>query len=183
MPDIDEVTSATLFAARAHRAQLRKGDDGDPYVNHVIEVADRLAVATKGSDAALVVAGLLHDTVEDCGITLEEIERRFGPTVAALVAEVTDDKALPKAERKRAQVERAARISERARLIKMADKASNLCGIAELPGIGWPAERRRAYVAWADEVTAHCRGLNDELDRRYDEARDLALATVREMAA
>ena len=180
---IPRLTDAALFAAHAHRAQTRKGEPSDPYVNHVIEVADRLARATDGSDPELVMAALLHDTVEDCDVTREEIASRFGEGVAVLVMEVTDDRSLPKAERKREQVRHAAHMSDRARMLKIADKTSNLYGVGTMPGVGWPRERRLAYIAWADEVIASCRGLSDALDTAYDEARAFALHNVEEMTA
>lgn len=175
---IPRLTEATLFAARAHCTQRRKGRDADPYVNHVIEVADRLARATEGSDLALVVAGLLHDTIEDCGVTAGDLTRRFGEDVAALVVEVTDDRPLSREERKRAQIGHMATISERAPMLKVADKASNLRDIALAPGSDWSAKRRHDYVLWADKVVAPCRGLNATLDRGYDEARSLALKAI-----
>lgn len=71
-------------------------------------------------------AALLHDTVEDTATTLAELEERFGAAVRRVVEEVTDDKRLPKAERKRLQIERAPTCSRRAKLVKLADKLHNL---------------------------------------------------------
>src|SRR5438094_760077 len=85
-------------------------------------VAELLEEATRGDDAALIAAGLLHDTLEDTPTKYEELETLFGGDVATLVAEVTDDKSLPKAERKRLQIETAASKSPRGRLLKIADK-------------------------------------------------------------
>lgn len=156
------------FAARKHAEQRRKGAGGEPYVNHLAEVALLLAEATGGGDPSLVIAGLLHDTIEDTGTTSEELEREFGVEVAALVREVTDDKRLPQAERKRLQVRTAATKSDRARLLKIADKTSNLRSVASSPPLGWSAERRREYVAWAREVVDQCRGLSASLERVFD---------------
>lgn len=180
-PGIAQVIDAALFAAQAHRQQRRKGEVADPYVNHVIEVADRLARATGGNDPVLIMAALLHDTVEDCAVSHEDIADRYGPEVSSLVAEVTDDRSLAKAERKREQVRHSAHMSERARMIKVADKTSNLLGVGSLPGVGWPRERRLAYVRWADEVIANCRGCNAELDENYDAARSFALRNIEGM--
>jgi (p)ppGpp synthase/HD superfamily hydrolase len=116
------------------------------------------------------MAALLHDTIEDTGTTREELEREFGADVAALVAEVTDDKSLPKAERKRLQVEHAPHKSARARMIKLADKTSNLRSIRLSPPSSWDAARRQEYHRWAAEVVAGCRGVNPELERWFDEA-------------
>lgn len=165
------VTSAADFAARSHTGQTRKGEKGEPYVNHVLEVADLVAHATGETDPNLVAAALLHDTLEDTPVTYDELAEKFGDDVAALVAEVTDDKSLPKEERKRAQIEHAAHISDRARMIKLADKTSNLRGIATSPPLGWSHARKLDYFAWARAVIDNgCRGINAELEAGFDEA-------------
>ena len=82
----------------------RKGRGNEPYVNHLAEVANLLAIATDGADAELVAAGWLHDTIEDTGITREELAETFSERVAALVVEVTDDMSLPKDERRQRQI-------------------------------------------------------------------------------
>jgi (p)ppGpp synthase/HD superfamily hydrolase len=159
------------FAARKHMHQRRKGELAEPYVNHLSDVARLLATATDGNDITLVVAGLLHDTLEDTETTLTELATEFGPEVAELVAEVTDDKSLPKAERKRLQVETAPHKSARARMIKLADKTSNLHSLISSPPRDWSGERIRDYVDWAGKVVAGCRGVNDYLEREFDHAR------------
>ncbi len=160
------ILEAAAFAAERHAGQVRKGADAAPYVNHVLDVARRLAAAAP-EDTTLLVAALLHDTVEDTETTSDDIARRFGPEIAGLVAEVTDDKSLPKAERKRLQVEHMPTASRRAQLIKLADKASNLTDILTRPP-DWPAERRRAYLDWSRAVIAGCRGANAALEAEFD---------------
>lgn len=166
------------FAARKHTDQRRKGSRGEPYVNHLAEVAHLLAEATGGADPVLVVAGVLHDTVEDTATTRAEIEAAFGADVAALVAEVTDDKSLPKAERKRLQVDRTPTKSVRARMLKLADKTSNLRAIADSPPSNWDDARRREYLDWAAAVVAGCRGVSPLLERRFDDALATAMAAL-----
>jgi (p)ppGpp synthase/HD superfamily hydrolase len=172
------VARAADFAARAHVTQRRKGDAQEPYVNHLIEVALLLTEATGGEDAALIAAGWLHDTLEDTATEREELEALFGPAVASIVAEVTDDKSLKKAERKRLQVETTPSKSRQARLLKIADKTSNLRSMAESPPIGWDIDRRMEYVRWAEAVVEGCRGLNPMLERMFDEAVRQARAAV-----
>ncbi|MGP9810077.1 HD domain-containing protein [Rhodopseudomonas sp. NSM] len=169
MTDLVLVSRAADFAARCHAGQRRKGSAKEPYVNHVAEVAELLAVATDGSDAALVAAGWLHDTIEDSGTTRDELIEQFGDDVAALVIECTDDKTLPKAERKRLQVEHAPHLSGRARMVKVADKISNLRSLIFSPPDDWERERLVDYLDWADQVVAGCRGVNAYLERIYDE--------------
>lgn len=163
------ITRALDFAAHHHTDHRRKGVRAEPYVNHLAEVAHLVAQATDGADAELVAAALLHDSVEDTEATLEEVERHFGAAVAALVAEVTDDKSLPKAERKRLQVETALYKSKRARLLKLADKISNLRTLRTSPP-DWPEERRHEYIRWAERVAAGCTGLSAFLDAQFEEA-------------
>ena len=168
--DVFLVTRAADFAARRHAAQHRKGSTREPYVNHLAEVASLLAETAREPDAALVAAGWLHDTLEDTPTDREELERQFGPAVADLVAEVTDDKSLPTPERKRRQVETAPRKSAGARAIKVADKTSNLRSLAASPPEGWERQRIADYVAWAEEVVAGCRGTNAALENLFDRA-------------
>jgi (p)ppGpp synthase/HD superfamily hydrolase len=93
-----ELLRAALFAARVHATHRRKGASAEPSVNHVLKVAQILA--EHGAPREAVLAGLLHDTVEDSAgdpepITEARLAAEFGAAVAAIVAEVTDDKALP----------------------------------------------------------------------------------------
>lgn len=170
MSPVLELARALNFAARKHIDQRRKGSRAEPYLNHLTEVAWLLAEATNGDDAHLVVAGLLHDVIEDTDTSPEELTAEFGDDVAQLVLEVTDDRRLPKAERKRLQVATATSKSERARMIKLADKISNLRSMSITPPQGWSLERRREYVLWAGAVGDHCRGINPRLDQWFVEA-------------
>lgn len=166
--DILQLARALDFAARMHEGQRRKGEAAEPYINHLAEVSRLLAEATDGTDAKLVVAGLLHDTLEDTDTTREELEEEFGSDVAALVVEVTDDKSLPKAERKNLQVEIAPTKSKRAQMIKIADKISNLSAILQSPPTDWSKERKLEYFEWAGRVVEGCRGCNIFLETLFD---------------
>ena len=137
------ITHAFEFAAVKHTDQRRKGARGEPYLNHLAEVARLLVDATGGADAALIAAGLLHDTIEDTDTSYAELVAAFGTDVADLVEEVTDDKNLPKQERKRLQVEKASGKSPRARMIKIADKISNLLALQRTPPADWSETRKR----------------------------------------
>jgi len=165
------VMKAADFAARAHRRQRRKDEEATPYVNHVIEVAFLLAQA--GCEAEVVAAGLLHDTIEDTGVTYEELAVEFGPRVADLVAAVTDDKSLPKQVRKEKQVEHARAASAEVGAIKTADKTSNLRSIHAAPPAGWSIERRIEYVAWTHRVVSSLPSPNEALMVEYSAARAL----------
>ncbi|XP_075860849.1 guanosine-3',5'-bis(diphosphate) 3'-pyrophosphohydrolase MESH1 isoform X1 [Microcebus murinus] len=121
-----QLLEAADFAARKHRQQRRKDPEGTPYINHPIGVARILTHEAGITDIAVLQAALLHDTVEDTDTTLDEVELHFGAQVRRLVEEVTDDKTLPKMERKRLQVEQAPHSSPGAKLVKLADKLYNL---------------------------------------------------------
>ena len=172
------VTRATYFAAQRHADQRREGRRREPYINHLAEVADLLSEATGGDDAALVAAGLLHDTIEDTQTSLEELRSSFGEDVASLVMEVTDDKSLPKMERKRLQIVTAAKKSRRAKLLKLADATSNVRSLAADPPADWGADRVLDYIVWAEQVISHCRGLNPKLEHAFDTAVTGARAAV-----
>jgi guanosine-3',5'-bis(diphosphate) 3'-pyrophosphohydrolase len=130
-------------------------------------------MAAEDNDANLVIAALLHDVVEDAGVTKEELVERFGGDVASLVMEVTDDKSLPKAERKRLQIVNAPKKSVRAQVIKVADKISNLRSIRNSPPADWSVERRREYAEWAktvvDGLTSPSPILKTEFEQAYRE--------------
>jgi guanosine-3',5'-bis(diphosphate) 3'-pyrophosphohydrolase len=149
---IQSILSAAHFAAQKHANQRRKGKAGEPYINHLLEVAELVSIGLAEPDTNLVIAALLHDTIEDVGVTKDELSQRFGSDVSDLVSEVTDDKALPKAERKRLQVETAHKKSVRAQTIKLADKISNLRSILSSPPADWDLQRRKEYFEWAKRV-------------------------------
>src|SRR5438309_12074651 len=104
LPPLRLVSEAAELAPGRHNSMPRKARGNDPYINHLAEVANLLSAATDGSDAELVAAGWLHDTIEDTAMTREELAHRFSERVAELVVEVTDDMSLPKDERRRKQV-------------------------------------------------------------------------------
>jgi (p)ppGpp synthase/HD superfamily hydrolase len=135
--------------------------------------------ATGGADTGLVVAALLHDAVEDCEISPDTIEAEFGADVRALVMAVTDDKSLPKAVRKQLQIDRAAAKAPRVKLLKLADKTSNLRALAVSPPANWPVERRLEYVAWARAVVAGVRGTHAGLEAQFDAAAEEAERAAR----
>jgi guanosine-3',5'-bis(diphosphate) 3'-pyrophosphohydrolase len=172
------VSEAADFAARRHTGQQRKGRGNEPYVNHLVEVTSLLSIATDGTDAELVAAGWLHDTVEDTATTREELAQKFGDRVAELVAEMTDDMTLPKQERRQKQIVDAPRKSPGAKLIKIADKISNI----RARMVPQPNQDQHDdlidYVTWAEKVVAGCRGVNVVLDRMFDETVKLARSTL-----
>ncbi|XP_004693064.1 PREDICTED: guanosine-3',5'-bis(diphosphate) 3'-pyrophosphohydrolase MESH1 [Condylura cristata] len=155
---------AADFAARKHRWQRRKDPEGTPYINHPIGVARILTHEAGIADVVVLQAALLHDTVEDTDTTLDELELHFGAQVRRLVAEVTDDKTLPKLERKRLQVERAPHSSPGAKLVKLADKLHNLRDLNRCTPQGWSAARVQEYFQWAAQVVRGLQGTSPPLE-------------------
>lgn len=160
--------SAALFAARKHRCQLRK-DKQTPYINHPLGVAELLARAGGISDSSTLTAALLHDTLEDTDATPEEIELLCGKEVLEIVREVTDDKELPKEKRRRLQVERAGALTHSARLIRLADKISNIIDVRSDQPPGWSLEEKLGYLQWAESVIAMIRGTHPALEKLFDD--------------
>lgn len=164
---VRRILAAAHFAAERHALQRRKGSVEEPYINHLLDVAEVLARTTDNLDPNLIVAALLHDTIEDAGVTREELAARFGEDVAALVVEVTDDKSLPKLTRKMLQVENAVHKSARAQALSAADKISNLRSIMNSPPVGWSFERKVEYVRWARAVVGRFSALNGRLSDEF----------------
>lgn len=168
-PFFSQFLAALQFAADRHRDQRRKGPDHQPYVNHLIDVVELLWRVGQVRDPVILIAALLHDSIEDTSATPAEIAGLFGEEVLAVVLEVTDDKTLPKAERKRLQVERAPHKSLRARQLKLADKISNVRDVQRNPPAEWPSERCDEYLDWARQVVAGLRGANPALEAEFDQ--------------
>jgi guanosine-3',5'-bis(diphosphate) 3'-pyrophosphohydrolase len=161
---------ALAFAAHKHRDQRRKDPAASPYINHPIALADVLVNEGGVTDVEVLSAALLHDTVEDTDTTHEELVGVFGSRIAGIVAEVTDDTDLTKAERKRLQVEHAAQLSPEAKLVKLADKICNLRDVAERAPASWDLARRREYFDWAKRVVDGVRGTHPALEAAFDAA-------------
>jgi (p)ppGpp synthase/HD superfamily hydrolase len=165
---VQEILNAASFAAERHAEQIRKGAAAEPYVNHLLEVAHLVSTALSELDTNVIIAALLHDVIEDAGETKEGVAERFGADVADLVAAVTDDKSLPKPERKRLQVVNASKKSVRAQLIKLADKISNVRAMLDSPPADWSLQRRREYVQWAKQVVDGLTTPNPLLKAKFD---------------
>jgi guanosine-3',5'-bis(diphosphate) 3'-pyrophosphohydrolase len=167
---MNQLVAAIAFAADKHRNQRRKDHEASPYINHPIALANVLANEAGVDDESVLIAAVLHDTVEDTETTVHELVQVFGDEVTAIVMEVTDDKALPKAERKRLQIEHAAHISNQAKLVKLADKICNLRDITKLTPAGWSLERKQEYFDWAKAVVDGLRGVHAGLEQIFDAA-------------
>lgn len=168
MQEISLLLKAFHFAAYKHQHQRRKNQAASPYINHLIEVAELLWEIGNVRDLDTIVAGILHDTIEDTDTPPEELEIRFGPKIRRIVEEVTDDKRLPKETRKQLQIEHAGEASWEARQVKLADKICNVNDLIDSPPADWSLQRCLDYVDWAEHVIRGLRGTNALLEQQFD---------------
>lgn len=168
--DLKLLLKALAFAATKHKDQRRKDVDASPYINHPISLADILCNEGHVTDIEAICSALLHDTVEDTETTAEELEQEFGRTICNIVMDVTDDKSLSRVARKQAQIDHAAHISDKAKLVKLADKISNLRDVSNNAPTDWSLQRRQEYFDWAREVIDQVRGIHPRLEALFDEA-------------
>jgi guanosine-3',5'-bis(diphosphate) 3'-pyrophosphohydrolase len=155
---------AAKFAAEKHAPQRRKNPAATPYINHPIEVAEHLARVGGITDEDILIAALLHDTIEDTPTTFDEIQNLFGSRVACIVLECTDDKSIPPLERKRLQIVNAPKKSPEAKCVKIADKTCNLASTLSDPPKDWSIRRQKEYFEWAAQVIDGLLGTNRQLD-------------------
>jgi guanosine-3',5'-bis(diphosphate) 3'-pyrophosphohydrolase len=164
---VDLLMKAFLFSARKHRRQRRKDWEFSPYINHPIEVAELLWRVGGVRRVDVLLAAILHDTVEDTSTSPQEIEDVFGSGVCGIVMEVTDDKNLPKDMRKALQIEHAPHLSEGAKLVKLGDKICNVVDLYRSPPITWTRGRRKEYLDWSEKVVNGLKGVNQTLEEYY----------------
>ncbi len=131
--DTGLLDKAIVFAVKAHRNTERRGK-GFPYVVHLMEAVE--IVATMTSDQELLAAAMLHDTVEDTDVTIEDIRHEFGERIAALVNAETDSYPEGVSEeaswkgRKEAAIHRLRNVSKEGKIVALGDKLSNMRAIA-----------------------------------------------------
>lgn len=161
------LSKAWCFATERHAFQRRKNAARTPYITHPVEVV-QLLIDSGVRNETVLCAAMLHDTIEDTGTKYEELAELFGQTVADIVQECSDDKSLSKVARKMLQVEHAETVTEGAKLVKLADKLSNLRGILNDPPADWTDETKFGYFVWSYTVTSRMRGVNEQLDAMLD---------------
>src|SRR6476469_1552299 len=176
--ELRRLTRALAFVAEAHRNHRRKGASQEPYINHLIEVADLVASVEDG-DVDVLIAALLHDVLEDTGTGYDELAAAFGERVARIVQENSDDMTLPKPERQRARLAGISKKSREARLVKFADIISNLRAIAVSPPAGWSNDRKLGYLDACRNLVDAGRGSNAEIERIFDDTTSAAEQAIR----
>ncbi len=170
MTDLNIIFKALSFAALKHRDHRRKDVVASPYINHPIDLINVLVNEGNVTDSDVIVAAILHDTVEDTDTSFEELEAAFSQPIADIVRELTDDKRLRKEKRKQQQIDKAAHASDQAKHVKLADKICNIRDMCAAPPAGWDLERRREYFDWSLAVVNQLRGTHEQLEKLFDEA-------------
>ncbi len=165
--DNNLILKAAHFAAQKHRDQRRKDRASSPYINHPLQVAMLLSEIGKVEDDEILAAALLHDTIEDTDTKPADLEKLFGSRILKLVEAVSDDKSLPKEERKLLQIAHAAELSPDVALIKLGDKISNVIDVTDTPPKHWGVRRRREYFDWAEAVINNLPKVNSALEEYF----------------
>lgn len=168
LQDLQKLTKAYNFSAQKHTKQRRKDKDANPYINHPIEVA-KILTDSDIVDIDTIIAGILHDTIEDTNTTYEEIIENFGENIAKIVMECSDDKKLDKITRKQLQIVHAGEISSEARMVKLADKLSNCHNMINNPPCQWSKAEIYGYIYWSYAVCQKLKGINIKLDNKLDD--------------
>jgi (p)ppGpp synthase/HD superfamily hydrolase len=122
-----DILRAFEFSAQAHEGQKRKGGMQVPFISHPTAVA--FILGRSGFSDAAIIAGVLHDVVEDTHVTLGEIKKQFGGIVASIVQGVSEDKSLPFKERKNKYIEQIRDGTPEVKAVSCADKIANLTNV------------------------------------------------------
>jgi (p)ppGpp synthase/HD superfamily hydrolase len=165
----EKILKGVEFAMQKHQFQERKNSKKTPYVIHPIGVADHIMRVGKVYDADVIIAALMHDTINEGLATKEELTKNFGKAVASYVEEVTDDQAIPVKERKKKQIIQALHQSKGASLIKLSDKWHNLNTLMKDPPSGWNREKMDLYFQWAQAVAENLPEVNAPLKESLHE--------------
>lgn len=166
---MQRLLTAIQFAIRKHNGQTRKNKDGAPipYIEHPIETA-RLLALHGVEDESVLMAAVLHDTLEDTSATVEELEDLFGKAITSIVKEVTDDKTMGKNEQKEEQIRRAPHYSDAAKLVKLADCTHNIYSILTHPP-NWKPESVKGYIRVKRRLVNLIKDVNPELAKKFYE--------------
>ncbi len=139
---------AIAFAARAHQGQLRK-DEKTPYASHVFRVCLIVRQVFGIDDVSVLMAAVLHDTVEDTTTDYDDLQKEFGAEVAGWVADLSKDKRLPDDQREKAYETQLAKAPWQVKVCKLADTLDNLMDSSHMP-----AEKRQRCIRNAHRYLA-----------------------------
>jgi (p)ppGpp synthase/HD superfamily hydrolase len=176
--NLDEIliSEADAFAERAHFGHTRSNQAKEPYINHLREVANLVKIS--GGDTEEVCAGLLHDSVEDTSVTLNEILENFGPEIYKIVEALTDkpeSNKLPTLERKTLQAKHVKRENTKIKRVKLSDQISNVICVTVDPPLKWERQKCIDYIEGARRIAFECSGVSEYLDKKFNEVHRKAL--------
>jgi len=175
--DISTLLKAVSWGFQRHCYQKRK-ISGAPYFTHPIGVAS-IALNAGVKNINVLIACLLHDVVEDTKTTIDDVKREFGKTISDIVAEVTDDKMLPREEQKKSQLIRAEKMSDEAKIVKLADKIHNLRDAYYIgPPKKWTKQSYKNYVNHAKKFMNKVKGTNIKLEKLLQNIIDKSLISI-----
>jgi (p)ppGpp synthase/HD superfamily hydrolase len=155
---------ALEYASKKHKGQIRKDPYKTPYIVHPMGVAKILWEEGNVRDVDVLVAALLHDTLEDTDATEFEIEGIFGSRVLSIVKEVSNDPRLSGQENKQRQIELAPFMSQEAKLVKLADRLCNIRDLQRSTPLNWSKEDIEHYFSWGEKLVRAFAGTDEQLE-------------------
>lgn len=158
LDDVEKLLTALEFSAQYHSGQYRDGEDKIPYIIHPIGVCILVWESGTGATTDMLIAALLHDTLEDTDATAEEIENLFGPHVLRLVLDLTTDPKLSSKEAKQHQLDHAPYMHEQAKVVKLCDRLYNITDLLNSPPPTWSQEGKDAYIAHTEKLVKALEG-------------------------
>lgn len=168
MNKMELLLEAIYFASNKHKNQRRKDSLKTPYINHPIEVCFILSNCGI-TDEKILMAAVLHDTIEDTETTFEELNSIFGEIVTKMVMECSDEKNSKKECKKQIQIEKANSVCVGSKLIKLADKYSNLSNLINDPPELWSEQEIKGYFYWCYAIFLKLKGTNEILENKLIE--------------
>jgi (p)ppGpp synthase/HD superfamily hydrolase len=158
------VLDAISFAAQKHVSQVRKDEDATPYIIHPMGVALSLWEEGAVRNPTVIIAALLHDTLEDTDATKEEIAMLFGCQVSEIVAELTNPSDLSSQEAKEWQIQHAPFLSQEAKLVKLSDRLYNVRDL-RTPPVGWNEDKIQNYYEWGQKLLEALQGTHPAMEQ------------------
>lgn len=163
--DTKKLLRAITYGAEKHQGQTRYDAEKTPYIIHPLQVCDNLWEIGEIRNLNILIAAILHDTLEDTSATEEEIQRYFGARVCETIKEVTNDPNLGSEENKQRQIDHAPLMTQDARLVKLADRLANIVDLNTSPPSSWSPEKVNGYSAWGQKLLISLKGTNAPLEK------------------
>lgn len=160
---------ALEYANKMHAGQTRRDLAATPYIIHPLQVCSNLWHIGQVRNANILMAALLHDTLEDTKATAEELEKLFGTRVCITVQEVTNDPALNSEQNKQRQIDHISFMSQDARLVKLADRLANIADLSQSTP-NWLPEKIERYFEWGSKLLFGLQGTNTALEKALSQA-------------